>query len=527
MHYILIVLLTFLQTLVLSHLMDLSVFEWSPFAVRIGCNYLAASLVLWSPMLFTNRKRWTYIVAILLDVWFVGNLLYFRSYGDVLNRWCLQHVGNMHGIWSSILPFLQWNDLLFPCITIVWIILCETVHKEHTLALWKRISMALLTFFLLCTPQTLVHQKAELPLSPFAACYADVSMGRMWYMHTFGAVTHLANETLNGIAHREPEPVPVSEKETEAFMQCPDATSTQGNLLMVLFESLEDRVIGLQVDHQAVTPNINRLTAHPMTGHYPMTAQVKEGKSSDAQLMVFNGLLPVKNGAASMRYANNTYPSFLHYTDARTKRLFAAYPYHMWNQKMNAESYGFDALCADDMSDMVLADSVIQSMRNTPQPFVTVAVTMASHLPFTTYADHSSWRITSDEYDEMQRRYLQCVHYTDSAIGRIIDRVLTDSVLAATTRIVITGDHPVFDLKSPVPFILYDPFMKPSAVTRQLYQIDIYTTLIERMHIATPWHGLGKNIADTCAYTQEQIKDLESLSDRIIRTDYFRRDAWY
>jgi hypothetical protein len=52
--------------------------------------------------------------------------------------------------------------------------------------------------------------------------------------------------------------------------------------------------------------------------------------------------------------------------------------------------------------------------------------------------------------------------------------------------------------------------------------MDIYTTLVKRMHIATTWHGLGRNIADTCAYTDEEIKNLESLSDRLIRTNYFK-----
>ena len=95
-------------------------------------------------------------------------------------------------------------------------------------------------------------------------------------------------------------------------------------------------------------------------------------------------------------------------------------------------------------------------------------------------------------------------------------------MLAATTRIVITGDHPVFDLTAPVPFVIYDPYVQPVSVSRPLYQIDIYTTLAERMHIATPWRGLGKNISDTCAYTPAEIRNLESLSDRLIRTDYFK-----
>ena len=37
------------------------------------------------------------------------------------------------------------------------------------------------------------------------------------------------------------------------------------------------------------TPRINRLAEHRMSGRYAVQAQVKEGKSSDAQLIIFNG----------------------------------------------------------------------------------------------------------------------------------------------------------------------------------------------------------------------------------------------
>ena len=521
MHYAIIVLLTFIQTLVMNRMMGLSVFEASPYTIRIWCNYLAASLVLWSPMLLTNKKRWTYAVAVLLDVWLIGNLIYFRSYSDVLNRWCLQNAGNMQGIWSSILPFLQWRDLFFPIVTVGWIVFCETDQRAYKLSIWKRISIFLVAFLLCCTPQTLIHKKADLPLSPFDTYYADVSMGRMWYIYTFGAITHLGNEILNMVTRKQTELVPVVNEETTVFMQKPDSVPNQGNLLIVFFESLEDWTIGLHVDGQAITPNLNRLTAHPMTGHYPMKAQVKEGKSSDAQLIVFNGLLPLRNGAASMRYAYNKYPSLVTYMDASTKHMFAAYAYHMWNQKMNAEAYGFDSLYAVEMSDIELANRTIHTIRHAPRPFMVATVTMASHSPFMAYADSSALRIASHDYTRTQAHYLQCVHYTDSAVGRILDAVMTDSLLAATTRIVIIGDHPIFDVDTSVPFIIYDPFGLPVTITRPLYQMDIYTTLVERMHIATLWHGLGKNIADTCAYTPEQMKALESLSDRLIRSNYF------
>lgn len=521
MYYIILVLLTFLQIVIANWMMGLPVFDTSPYTLRLWCNYIAAAMILWSPMLLTNKRRWTYVLAIILNVWFVGNLIYFRSYGDVLNRWCLQNASNMDGIWNSIIPFLRWGDLFFPCITILWIIISETIRINFFFSLWKRICLAFIAFLLFCAPQTLIHKKAELPISPFNSYYADLSMGRVWYLHTFGAITHFANETVNLLARREGNITPIAEEKLAGYTQTPDSVTEQGNLLIIIFESLEDWTIGLQVNGQEVTPNINRLVAHPMTGHYPITAQVKEGKSSDAQLSIFNGLLPIQNGAASMRYSTNTYPSFVKYSQARSKKLFAAYSYHMWNQQMNALAYGFDTLFAEDVSDCTIMDSVISSHVYYERPFILTAITMASHSPFTKYADSSSLSISTTEYNDTHVRYLKCVHYTDSAIGRVIDSIMEDSTLASTTRIVITGDHPIFDLITPVPFIIYDPFMSPVAVSRPLYQIDIYTTLVERMHIATPWRGLGKNIADSCAYTKEEMKALETLSDRLIRTNYF------
>jgi uncharacterized sulfatase len=342
-------------------------------------------------------------------------------------------------------------------------------------------------------------------------------------MHTFGPITHLANETVQLIRNTEEQPSAITPEEIAPFIQTPDLSGEKGNLLFIFFESLEERIIGLRVNGREVTPNINRLVAHSKTGHYAITAQVKEGKSSDAQLIAFNGLLPIANGATAMRYAGNTYPSLVRYSHATTKQLYAAYPDYMWNQRMNALAYGFDSLYACEMSDLKLMQMVSHAINNATRPFILTAVTMASHSPFTAYADSTGWQVTDNRYTHSEAKYLQCVHYTDNAIGKLIDAILIDSILAATTQIVITGDHPIFDLNEPVPFIIYNPFASPVTTNKPHFQTDIYTTLIENMHIATPWHGLGKNISDTTSYPPMEM--LYNLSDRIIRSDYFSTRA--
>ena len=521
MNYIILVFLTFIQTILMNYFMDLPVFDFSPYTIRLWSNYFTASLLIWVPLLFTKKRRWTYIVSILLSVWFVGNLIYFRSYGDVLNRWCLQNAGNMKGIWSSILPFLSWKDFVFPFITIIWIALSERIEQTYIFSLWKRLIIAFTSFIILCIPQIITFKKIDMPISPFDSYYADPSTGRVWYVNTYGAITHLANETYNLLLDREGEVEEVKKSEINSYIQTPDAQGEKGNLLLIIIESLEDWTIGLEIEGKAVTPNINRLALHHQTGHYSMLSQIKEGKSSDALLLIFNGLLPIQNGAAAMRYATNEYPSFVRYTKVETTQMFSASPPNVWNQNINSTSYGFDTLIAQKVSDISLSKKVINAIESTTSSFIFTAVTMASHSPFMDYADSSTLSIPETYYDEIKRRYLQCVHYTDSAIGPIIDKVMNDPVLSQNTRIIITGDHPIFALDIPIPFIIYDPFMMPVHTNRNLYQMDIYTTIIDRMHISTPWRGLGKNIADSCEYTPEQIKELEKLSDRMIRTNYF------
>ena len=519
MHYAIITLLTVIRLAIFAWMVDLPILEASPYSVRLWCNYLASALVLWCPLLLTKRRRWTYAVSLLLDIWLIGNLIYFRSYGDLLNRWCLLNVGNMDGIWEAVFPFVRTKDQIFLVFTLSWILLCENMPQINRPTLPRRLAVSVACLSICCVPQAMVCMKSELPLSPFAAYYADVSMGRLWYVHTYGAITHLANETVQLLRHNDPEAEEVKPSEVEAYMQDTGQVGEQGNLLLIIVESLEDRVVGLRIDGQEVTPHINRLAEHPMSGRYAVQAQVKEGKSSDAQLIIFNGLLPLYNGAASMRYSTNTYPSLLHYTSAGSRLLLAAYPEHMWNQRANALAYGFDSIYATEMSDNRLMQLSAKAVLHAKQPFVVTAVTMASHSPFNAYADSADIRITAPEYSADEARYMQCLHYTDHAIGTLLDTLFADSEIARTTRIVITGDHPIFDMHNPVPLVIYDPFMPPVEVSRTLYQADIYTTLIERMQLPTPWRGLGRDIADTTAYTPSE--QMYRLSDRMIRTNYF------
>ena len=524
MYYAIIILITLIKTALFMAGVGADIWELAPYTLRLWGNYAFYTLLLWSPLLYTDRRRWTYLVCILLDIWLIGNLVYFRSYGDFLNRWCLLNTGNMAGLWGAVLPFLRYSDLGFIAATVVWVICSEWCSPRGWLSRGKQCLLAFVILILSCLPQAVSSLQTATPINPFSRYYADVSMGRFWYIHTFGPLAHFANELLNLTFRREESAVPVSQQEIQPFLMPKDTTAEQtANLLFVFFESWEYWTVGLKVGGEEVTPNINRLITHPSTSCYPMRAQVKEGKSSDAQLIAFCGLLPVYNGAVSMRYPINIYPAWVRASHARTKQLFTPCEPTMWNQALLASSWGFDSLYAEEVSDIELSRRVCHSVLSSSPQWLIAMTTMGSHSPFMTYADSASLPRQTD-YTQEQQRYLQCVHYTDSALGQIFEQILSDSVLSATTRIVITGDHPIFEIDRPVPFVIYDPLTPPEEPGHDLNQADIYAVITKRTGIATGWKGLGQAITDSI---QVQEDNLFSLSDRIIRTDYFRHSPVY
>ena len=156
---------------------------------------------------------------------------------------------------------------------------------------------------------------------------------------------------------------------------------------------------------------------------------------------------------------------------------------------------------------------------------------------------------TMHEFENMPQTmsaYLNCLHYTDSCIGVLLDSVL-NSPLAENTTIVITGDHTIFrdeigfsemnkyaqdnsiNFKAGrtfTPLIIYSPNIEGNIhISDTCYQMDIFPTILHLIGAEDYyWQGLGINLLDSVARKNRQITESEAyrLSDLIIRSDYFR-----
>jgi phosphoglycerol transferase MdoB-like AlkP superfamily enzyme len=201
-----------------------------------------------------------------------------------------------------------------------------------------------------------------------------------------------------------------------------------------------------------------------------------------------------------------------------------------------SKMYSYELSFVNNISDYIMCKRVSENIPN--KPYISQVVTLASHSPFTTFADSSSLILPKDMPADMAN-YIKSVNYTDNALGLLFDKFKNDS-----TIIMITGDHTIFheekrnefkqycsknsfDIpveKCFVPLIIYAPEINDKiVVTDTVYQMDIYPTLLHLLHQENYiWQGFGINLLNPNAKRKITAEEALKLSDAIIRNDYFR-----
>lgn len=352
-------------------------------------------------------------------------------------------------------------------------------------------------------------------------------------------------------------------------------------VVVIFVESLESWVLERSVEGQELTPCLNRLLHEERTLYAPqVVTQVKGGRSIDAQLLVTAGLLPLENGCWSARCPHTAYPSLVkafrqRHPGARAL-LFTPDKEIVWNQMIVAREFGFDSLLShkhfrNDRTTgtgsrrrLCDGDFFDQCLEKLAEPQMLPDTAGACYLQFVTYSSHHPFVIPEELHrirlrQEMPRRlrdYLTAVNYVDHALGEFIAALRRNPRLS-DAMIVITGDHEGLASERPAlasnaagrglvsegrftPLIVVNA---PAAMrcTDTVGQIDTYPTLLDLLGLDDyHWHGLGRSLlradapraavdprlervgAAVDSTTEQHLRQAWSLSDRIIRSDYFR-----
>lgn len=495
---------------------------------------ITMSMALTIPYVLIRKAAAAIPVWVLLDIWFICNLLYFRTYLSAIPLSSYFLAGNLSDFMPSVWASFRWVDLLFPLTTIIGVtaMLTKKLRQKMTIPFSKRVFFSV--FLLLCVLlgaavysrggfrqeygqlQFSAHDYASGPAlyTLFGTVYYD-------YLNGYQPLTESQKQEINDWIAHTPELSPI------------DSLATRDNCIVIIVESFESWVLNLSVENQEITPNLNRLLKEPNTLYAPhVYTQVNGGRSIDAQLLFLAGMLPLKTGCYSSNFPTNTYhalPKALKEFKNTRNYLLTVDKTKTWNQGTVAHGFGIDTIISypdfrmtetfgnrTRLGDRAFFTQCIEKMKNGEiwrpgeNAFIQM-VTYSGHSPFKMPEELKSVHF-SDRIPEMMADYMSVAHYTDEGIGKFIE-YLKSRPEYAHTMIVITGDHEgladnrkdlcataagrgIVSDKEFTPFIVLNSPV-PMHYTGVMGQVDIYPTMLNLLGLENySWKGIGRSILD-------------------------------
>jgi len=263
------------------------------------------------------------------------------------------------------------------------------------------------------------------------------------------------------------------------------------NVIVIHGESLQNWLIGLEINGQEITPNLNKLTSE---GLYfdNFYAQESVGTSSDSEFTFNTSLLPASSGTVFVSYWDRKYvatPSLIGDLDYYTFSMHANKG-NFWNREVMHEQLGYDKFYYYDkdyeidetiglgLSDKSFFRQSVQKIKKIDEKYdkyYGLLIMLTNHTPFDDIEGYSDLDLTykytrtnpeTGEKTEVVNdflegtvlgNYIKSANYADAAIGELIDSLDNEGLLEDTV-IVLYGDHDAKIQKSYYEtYLNYDP----------------------------------------------------------------------
>lgn len=522
-------------------------------------------LLLALPILFLRKKKFIIPYLCIVNLYLLSIPWYYRTYGTIMPLSSYLMIDNLNGLGSSIFASMRWKDILQIAPSALYIILYTMGAIKRCQSIWRvnlGIGLISLSYIIVITSLSYLANNSDSYASPYGLfrnepirAFKQLGFIHFWniQLQSFRPVSNAERE--NAIRYlRDTYPTKHTKESTDSFQ-------TSKNLIVILVESFNSWTIQCSINGIEITPCINQLLKDSTTIYFPnMLPQVKDGRSSDAQLLINTGLLPINSGAVSACYFTNIFPSLPKALEEKgyTSVSILCDDKTYWNQEAISQAYGinhvYDKMGVRDIyADEKLFSKSITILQELSQPFYAQMVTMSMHGP--DYPRTNSALNQQEFKEQMVKDYCVATQYTDSCIGRFIEK-LKETDLYSNSVIVITGDHNCVDFNHfegrptptlsdhSIPFILLNAPARSNHQNKVVGQVDIYTTLLHCMGCQDyNWKGLGEDLFQSqisgCAVyhtgevagnplneqAEKERKEIWEISDIMIRMNYFKENV--
>ncbi len=561
--FALFTLLIFVQTLLFDHFafreLELQPSVQNIFAMLFA--KLAASMLFSSVVFLLRDKRWLIALSLVIDTWFVANLIYMRNNHILLDAEAFNMSGNLHGYFWSVLIYIEWGiDLLFYGLTALFsCIYFVTIRSQRSWRIWLLIIAAAIGLRLgaeglyVNEKKKTTNTETQYDAIPFIREHREPVYGT--HFPTTVANTsvlyspiYITSDYYLMINEIQPDrPLTPQDYAVMAHLDNgKDSVCLDGPLIIVLLESLENWVLTPQI-----MPNLWRLTNNDHTFYANrIHTQIVGAPSADGQMIVNTGLLPINAGATCLHYSHNTFPAIM---TLAPDSAICLLPHDtcVWNQTEMSPAFGYDStICYCDIDTILFQklDSLVDGGYRYIQ-----CITQSTHAPFVN--EKYSHLELPKSMPWVMYNFIRGFNALDDGLGYLVRKIETDPNMQNYT-IVITGDHRILHHEKRqqmqryaqrwekkhagsrwewissltpeddcLPLIIYSPRISGNPrYTKDAYQMDIYPTY--RALVGAKdyrWHGFGVNLMDSIQKRPILEDEAFPLSDRLIRNNYFSK----
>jgi phosphoglycerol transferase MdoB-like AlkP superfamily enzyme len=433
----------------------------------VAAYWLTAAIALLVPvallLVLPRRLRAWLLVALGLfgTLVILGDVVYYRFFGDILSAPALLGARQTGRVWGSIRSLLT-PDLLWLLIDVPFAVWLAAISTRTSVPAWtrrRRASAALALATAVILSGAALSVPSVLAAAPLDRGFRDRAVAEQlgpfgyhvfdgWnYVHATvlrpRATEAQIAEVRNWFARRAPLRSAAG----------PYAGVAAGrNLIVIQVESLQDFAVDYRIAGQDVMPHLRHWTDDALRFTH-VTDQTSEGRTSDAEFTAMTSLLPIDHGAVAFRFPGDHYVGAPRVLAERGYHTLSAVPFEsgFWNRDVMHPSYGFQqSLFEPDfvmteqigwgLNDHDFLQQMVPRLERLPRPFAAWLITLSLHHPFENFPEqHKVLKLGALEGTSFGN-YLHTMHFFDQALDDFraaLDRdgLLADSVVA------VFGDH--------------------------------------------------------------------------------------
>ena len=426
--------------------------------ILILINSLGAILFFYGLTYFIkqSKKSWGIIgVSLLFSIIMIANTLFYKFYDDIMTLPILLQTDNTGGLGSSVINLLDFK-VLFLTINLPILFIAnhrikeQSTHKSYFL---KKYLMAMLGAYVMTFSFTYF---SGLPI--FKATYNREAMVKTLGIYQYGLYdAYLTLTTPIDYALADSNELVevnnyIKSNQIDSNHEMFSLAQNQ-NIIVISLESLQEFVIGLEINGEEVTPFLNEFIkeCYYFDNFYQQTAQ---GKTSDAEFITENSLYAADRGAAFFAKSDNHYESLASILNNQGyyTAVFHANEKEFWNRDEMYQSLGFDKFYDETsynlteensfgwgLTDESFFKQTLDYLKKLSSPFYAKLLTLTNHYPFE-LPEQYQYNSLGETSSDIVNQYITTVRYLDEALKTFITD-LKESGLYENTIIVMYGDH--------------------------------------------------------------------------------------